>query len=289
MQSRVCSLLSPKRQHDVAFLSVPRPTLALPSSSLTLQLAPFPPMPSQPPSHRIYFTHHTACRAEDKTAALLFLVRELIPSHQPTVVFAATRHSVEFLVGLLEAEGIESAHVHGAMDQMARKIHIAKFRAGRVNLLVVTDVAARGLDIPLLDNVINYGEGPRECVRGVRVGRGPCSGREGAWTCGGPVPDPPHPNAPGFKLSLPLLSPTHPHPCRLPAQAQAVCAPDGACCSCREARHSLLLGHQVLSMGVGVRQHVSQDVLCMHSSNSMGLRLGPFFGAQPFPEVWPAA
>lgn len=153
-------------------------------------------MPSQPPSHRIYFTHHTACRAEDKTAALLFLVRELIPSHQPTVVFAATRHSVEFLVGLLEAEGIESAHVHGAMDQMARKIHIAKFRAGRVNLLVVTDVAARGLDIPLLDNVINYGEGPRKCMRGVRVGRGPCSGREGAWTCGGPVPTPPTPMPP---------------------------------------------------------------------------------------------
>lgn len=42
--------------------------------------------------------------------------------------------------------------------QAARKIAIAKFRAGRVARLVVTDVAARGLDIPLLDNVVNYGE-----------------------------------------------------------------------------------------------------------------------------------
>lgn len=41
--------------------------------------------------------------------------------------------------------------------QAARKIHIAKFRAGRVRCLIVTDVAARGLDIPLLDNVVNYG------------------------------------------------------------------------------------------------------------------------------------
>lgn len=42
-------------------------------------------------------------------------------------------------------------------SQAARKINVAKFRAGRVQFLVVTDVAARGIDIPLLDNVINYG------------------------------------------------------------------------------------------------------------------------------------
>ena len=40
--------------------------------------------------------------------------------------------------------------------QAARRIHIGKFRAGKARVLVVTDVAARGLDIPLLDNVINY-------------------------------------------------------------------------------------------------------------------------------------
>ena len=42
------------------------------------------------------------------------------------------------------------------LRQAARRIHIGKFRAGKVSVLVVTDVAARGLDIPLLDNVINY-------------------------------------------------------------------------------------------------------------------------------------
>ena len=41
--------------------------------------------------------------------------------------------------------------------QAARKIHSSKFRAGKVRLLVVTDGAARGIDIPLLDNVVNYG------------------------------------------------------------------------------------------------------------------------------------
>lgn len=39
---------------------------------------------------------------------------------------------------------------------MARNIHIAKFRAKKVGVLLVTDIAARGIDIPLLDNVINF-------------------------------------------------------------------------------------------------------------------------------------
>jgi len=47
------------------------------------------------------------------------------------------------------------------MDQAARKIHIAKFRARKTMLLIVTDVAARGIDIPLLDNVINYDFPPK--------------------------------------------------------------------------------------------------------------------------------
>ncbi len=41
------------------------------------------------------------------------------------------------------------------MDQSARKISIAKFKAKKVSVLIVTDVAARGIDIPMLDNVIN--------------------------------------------------------------------------------------------------------------------------------------
>lgn len=42
------------------------------------------------------------------------------------------------------------------MDPAARKISIAKFRSGKCNVMVVTDIAARGIDIPILDNVINY-------------------------------------------------------------------------------------------------------------------------------------
>ena len=45
--------------------------------------------------------------------------------------------------------------------QTARKIHVAKFRAQKVNLLITTDVAARGIDIPLIDNVINLDFPPK--------------------------------------------------------------------------------------------------------------------------------
>ncbi len=57
------------------------------------------------------------CRAEDKLASLLYLVQEVIPASQQTIIFAATRHHVEFLHMLLEKEGIESACVYGTMDQ----------------------------------------------------------------------------------------------------------------------------------------------------------------------------
>ena len=51
-------------------------------------------------------------------AALLWLVREAIREGEPTLVFAATRHHVEFLHTLMTREGIEAACVYGAMDQV---------------------------------------------------------------------------------------------------------------------------------------------------------------------------
>ncbi|KAG2491301.1 hypothetical protein HYH03_010307 [Edaphochlamys debaryana] len=119
------------------------------------------------------------CRFEDKTAALLHLVREVVPAKQLTILFTATRHHAEFLYGLLLKEGADAACVFGSMDQTARKIHVAKFRAGRSHLLVTTDVAARGIDIPLIDNVINFDFPPKPELFVHRVGRAARAGRSG--------------------------------------------------------------------------------------------------------------
>lgn len=57
-------------------------------------------------------------QAADKLAALVWLLREMLPSGQSTLVFASTRHHVEFLQQLLAAEGMEAAYVYGTMDQV---------------------------------------------------------------------------------------------------------------------------------------------------------------------------
>jgi len=95
-------------------------------------------------------------RREEKTAALVWLLRHVIPEGQQAIVFASTRHHVELLTALLGACGLDALPVYGKMDMSARTANLARFRARRTTFLVVTDVAARGLDLPLLDNVVNY-------------------------------------------------------------------------------------------------------------------------------------
>ncbi|XP_030465451.2 putative DEAD-box ATP-dependent RNA helicase 29 [Syzygium oleosum] len=118
-------------------------------------------------------------RQEEKHAALLYLIREQISSDQQTLIFVSTKHHVEFLNILFRAEGIEPSVCYGDMDQDARKIHVSRFRSRKTMLLIVTDVAARGIDIPLLDNVINWDFPPKPKIFVHRVGRAARAGRTG--------------------------------------------------------------------------------------------------------------
>ncbi|TFK75402.1 DEAD-domain-containing protein [Pluteus cervinus] len=102
--------------------------------------------------------------------------------HQ-TLVFAATKHHVEYLTILLTTAGYAVSHIYGSLDQAARTFQMDQFRQGVTSILVVTDVAARGIDIPVLENVINYDfpQGARVFVH--RVGRTARAGRQGwAWS-----------------------------------------------------------------------------------------------------------
>ncbi|XP_020209204.1 putative DEAD-box ATP-dependent RNA helicase 29 isoform X2 [Cajanus cajan] len=118
-------------------------------------------------------------RQEEKYAALLYLIREHIGSDQQTLIFVSTKHHVEFLNVLFRHEGIEPSVCYGDMDQDARKIHVSRFRARKTMLLIVTDVAARGIDIPLLDNVVNWDFPPKPKIFVHRVGRAARAGRTG--------------------------------------------------------------------------------------------------------------
>jgi late competence protein required for DNA uptake (superfamily II DNA/RNA helicase) len=61
-----------------------------------------------------------------------------------------------FKLQLLNKVGISNTYIFSNLDPSARKINAAKFRTGKVSVLLVTDVAARGIDIPQLDIVLNY-------------------------------------------------------------------------------------------------------------------------------------
>ncbi len=96
-----------------------------------------------------------------------------------TLVFARTKHGAERLMKGLVADGYNAASIHGNKSQGQRDRAIKAFRDGDINVLVATDVAARGIDIPGVAYVVNYDlpEVPDNYVH--RIGRTARAGREG--------------------------------------------------------------------------------------------------------------
>ena len=109
-----------------------------------------------------------------------------------TLIFAATRHHVDYLTTLINNAGLGSQTtggdganspiatcIYGTMDQEARKLNLYNFRSGITPILVVTDVAARGIDVPLIDHVIHYSFPPSAKLFVHRSGRAARAGRIG--------------------------------------------------------------------------------------------------------------
>ncbi|MGR2663207.1 DEAD/DEAH box helicase [Chromobacterium haemolyticum] len=107
------------------------------------------------------------------------LLRHLLQTHgwERALVFVASRHSADRVAGKLQAAGIRAAALHGDCSQGQRGQVLADLKSGRLQVLVATDVAARGIDIARLPVVINY-DLPRSPVDYThRIGR---TGRAGA-------------------------------------------------------------------------------------------------------------
>ncbi|SCU94051.1 LAME_0F05908g1_1 [Lachancea meyersii CBS 8951] len=103
-----------------------------------------------------------------------------LPSEKATIVFAPTRHHVEYLSQLLKDCGYLVSYLYGTLDQHARRQQLFNFRAGLTTILVVTDVAARGVDIPMLANVVNYSLPASSKIFVHRVGRTARAGNRGS-------------------------------------------------------------------------------------------------------------
>jgi ATP-dependent RNA helicase DeaD len=112
-----------------------------------------------------------------KAAALQRVLDMESPSS--AIVFCRTRLEVDTLVETLVAHGYRAEALHGGMQQRQRDAVMGRFRSGKVDLLIATDVAARGLDIQQLSHVFNYDvpSAPEDYVH--RIGRTGRAGREG--------------------------------------------------------------------------------------------------------------
>lgn len=116
----------------------------------------------------------------DKLNKLRFL-KELLQDKdiKSALVFSRTKHGADRIVKELKKVGIQSNAIHGNKSQNARERALKSFKEGQTNVLVATDIAARGIDIDRVTHVINYNL-PEDAESYVhRIGRTARAGREG--------------------------------------------------------------------------------------------------------------
>ena len=114
---------------------------------------------------------------ERKRDLLSFLIRT--GDWRQVLVFTRTKHGADRLARQLGADGVEAAAIHGNKSQGARTRALQLFKSGQVQVLVATDIAARGIDIHELPHVVNFDLPyvPEDYVH--RVGRTGRAGKEG--------------------------------------------------------------------------------------------------------------
>ncbi len=120
-----------------------------------------------------------------KTGLIIKLILE--GGWQQVLVFTRTKHGANNLCKKIVSAGISAAAIHGNKSQGARTKALTGFKSGEVQVMVATDIAARGLDIPLLPHVVNY-ELPNiseDYVHRIgRTGRAGASGEAISLVCG---------------------------------------------------------------------------------------------------------
>ena len=103
-----------------------------------------------------------------------------VASPKSALVFCRTRVEVDEVTAMLNGRGRRAEAIHGGMSQQQRDRVMSSFRSGQTELLVATDVAARGLDIPHVSHVINFDLPSSAEVYVHRIGRTGRAGREGS-------------------------------------------------------------------------------------------------------------
>jgi len=107
------------------------------------------------------------------------LIAELDRERDLTLVFVRTKHGADRLVKRLGARGYEAVAMHGNKSQRQREVALARFESKRIDTLVATDVAARGIDVTGISHVINFDPPDDHDSYVHRIGRTGRAGRPG--------------------------------------------------------------------------------------------------------------
>lgn len=98
--------------------------------------------------------HLVKTASDSKPETLMQLVSQF--NQEPALIFCNHREAVERISLILKKQKFEHAVFHGALEQIEREKSLIKFRSGSHNVLVATDLASRGLDIPLIKHVVHF-------------------------------------------------------------------------------------------------------------------------------------
>jgi superfamily II DNA/RNA helicase len=124
-----------------------------------------------------YVTHCPSNEDTVKRAVLRTIVRARLTDQ--AIVFCNRKREVDVVAKSLSSHGFDAAPIHGDLPQSVRTATLDKFRSKQLKLLVASDVAARGLDIPEVSQVFNYAPPPNSDDYVHRIGRTGRAGRSG--------------------------------------------------------------------------------------------------------------
>jgi ATP-dependent RNA helicase DDX41 len=117
-----------------------------------------------------------------KEAKIVYLLECLQKTAPPVVIFCEKKHDVDEILEYLLIKGVEAVSIHGGKDQEERNEAIRLYKEGKKDVLVATDIAAKGLDFPNIQHVINF-DMPSEIENYVhRIGRTGRCGHTGIAT-----------------------------------------------------------------------------------------------------------
>jgi ATP-dependent RNA helicase RhlE len=172
---RIVALVPAKRQTLFFSATMPKAIKQLADAYLT-NPAEVAVTPAATTVDRIVQSVTHVNQAEKAALLTLFLQKN---GSDRTLVFSRTKHGADKIVRQLAAAGIPANAIHGNKSQAQRERALALFRSGEVKVLIATDIAARGIDIPGVSHVINYDlpEVPEQYVH--RIGRTARAGADG--------------------------------------------------------------------------------------------------------------